>query len=573
VTEPSDADRADQLGLQRQIDTLSRRFAALSDRLLGLEGPSVPVAAESLEELSTSIEELEVAAEELFAQTEALTAVQQELNIEVARYRELFDLAPDGYLVTDTNGIIQEANRAASELLGAPEALLNSKPIVLFVDETERRLVLDSLSSVITKPPGSVIDLEPRLAPPGLPAFPCSMRLTATAALPGGKGDRIRWLIRDISKRVGAERAQAASEARYRLIADNATDVIITSDDSGRITYASPSTRAILGWDADTLKGEPLLNFVHPGDRPALIPIQDEVALGGHVATATFRVRSAGGRYLPMDARIGPLVDPMEGTVGTSAALRDVREREEARIVLQATLAREREAAAALRQADATKDALLLAVGHDLRSPVAAAVGLADILADKYERLSESDLGRIARGLAFSTHQLNTIVTNLLDVERVVGGYVTVQRHPTDLAAIIATSAERAGLTTTTAELPTGPAVVDIDPGLTERIVDNLLTNAARHAPPDTVVRVGIAPDEDSILLTVDDEGPGVPDHLKDTIFEAFQRQPGATGVGLGLGLYLVRRFAELQGGRAWVENGRNGGASFRVRFPVRTAT
>ncbi len=573
MTEPTPPDRRKRRDLQYQIDTLGHRFAELSEQVMDTAGPGPAVAAESLEELSSAIEELEVAAEELHAQTEALTAAQQELEVVAARYRELFDLAPDGYLVTDINGVILEANHAATDLLGASETRLAGTPIVAFVKDTDRRLALDCMRAAVSERPGSVVHLEPRLAPPGLPEFPASMRLTATTALPGERQGRIRWLIQDISRRVGAERALAASEARYRLIADNATDVIVTADLSGRITYASPSTQASLGWEPDILREEPLLNYMHPDDRAALLAIYDEVALGGHVATATCRVRRSDGQYLPMDARIGPLVDPDDCTIGTRAALRDVREREEARVALQVSLAREREAIAVLRQADNTKDALLLAVAHDLRTPVAAAAGLAEILVEKYGQLSDDEIRRIAEGLASSTRQLHAILTNLLDVERVVGGHIAVRRRPTDLTALVATSAASAGLNEATSDLPANPIVADIDPGLTTAIIENLLTNAARHAPTGTVVHVSLTRSADGVLLVVNDEGRGVPDNLKITIFEAFQRQPGATGGGLGLGLYLVRRFAELQGGRAWVEDRPNGGASFRVLFPPHTET
>ena len=204
---------------------------------------------------------------------------------------------------------------------------------------------------------------------------------------------------------------------------------------------------------------------------------------------------------------------------------------------------------------------------------MAAAAGLAEILLEKHGQLSDSETHRIAEGLASSTGQLHAVLTNLLDVERVVGGHIAVRRRPTDLTALVATSAATAGLSNATVDLPANPIVADIDPGLTTPIIDNLLTNAARHAPTGTVVHVSLTPSADGVLLVVNDEGPGVPDNLKNTIFEAFQRQPGATGGGLGLGLYLVRRFAELQGGQAWVEDRPNGGASFRVLFPPHIET
>ena len=81
-------------------------------------------------------------------------------------------------------------------------------------------------------------------------------------------------------------------------------------------------------------------------------------------------------------------------------------------------------------------------------------------------------------------------------------------------------------------------------------------------------MRVHIAVSSGDVVLTVADTGPGVPDDMKQTVFRAFERGRGGTA-GLGLGLFIVRRFAEIQGGRAWVEDTPGGGATFRVSFPL----
>jgi signal transduction histidine kinase len=102
--------------------------------------------------------------------------------------------------------------------------------------------------------------------------------------------------------------------------------------------------------------------------------------------------------------------------------------------------------------------------------------------------------------------------------------------------------------------------------------VDNLVTNALKHTPPGTKVSVSVAGDGDTVLLRVDDSGPGVADEQKRQIFEPFVRVNGAGNVaGTGIGLALVAQFAALQGGRAWVEDRPGGGSSFRVSLPLGT--
>jgi two-component system sensor histidine kinase KdpD len=105
---------------------------------------------------------------------------------------------------------------------------------------------------------------------------------------------------------------------------------------------------------------------------------------------------------------------------------------------------------------------------------------------------------------------------------------------------------------------------------MVERVVENLLVNAARHTPLGTPVRVVVAGRRDGIDLAVEDEGPGIPDDLKLVLFDSFRQGPEANGGGVGIGLSLVKRFAELHGGHAAAEDRPGGGARFVVCLPGR---
>jgi signal transduction histidine kinase len=112
---------------------------------------------------------------------------------------------------------------------------------------------------------------------------------------------------------------------------------------------------------------------------------------------------------------------------------------------------------------------------------------------------------------------------------------------------------------------------VQIDQAKTERILENLLSNSVRHTPQEARIWVRARPQDDGVLFVVEDDGPGVPPELREAIFEPFRQAPGSSSVhspGVGIGLSLVRRFAQLHGGNAWAEEREGGGASFHVFLP-----
>jgi signal transduction histidine kinase len=227
-------------------------------------------------------------------------------------------------------------------------------------------------------------------------------------------------------------------------------------------------------------------------------------------------------------------------------------------------------AADELRTLNDVKDTLLHAVSHDLRGPIAAIVGSAQSLERRdVLRLTDADEDALIDGILQSGRKLNRMVGDLLDLERLDRGLVEPDRAPTDLGSLVsrvvdeATFAERHPIHVEVYEA----IEMDVDRGTVERIVDNLLMNAVKHTPPMTPIHVRVARSEGGAMLSVEDEGPGVPDEIKKLVFQPFRQGAGVRS-GAGIGLSLVAKFAELHGGRAWVDDRPGGGAAFRVFLP-----
>jgi two-component system sensor histidine kinase KdpD len=255
--------------------------------------------------------------------------------------------------------------------------------------------------------------------------------------------------------------------------------------------------------------------------------------------------------------------------------LLDITERKHAEEQLARALEVEREATRRLRALDEMKNTFLQAVSHDLRTPLAAILGLAITLERGDVHLEEDDAKDLARRIAGNARRLDRLVTNLLDLDRLARGIVTPNLVPTDVGSVVRRVLAESDLIPD-ARLRTdlAPVVVHADAAKLERIVENLLANTARHTPSTSTIWVRVFAADGGAVLAIEDDGIGVPDEMRDTIFEPFQQGPNAPrhSPGVGVGLTLVRRFAELHGGRAWVEDRVGGGASFRVFLPSEPA-
>ena len=210
---------------------------------------------------------------------------------------------------------------------------------------------------------------------------------------------------------------------------------------------------------------------------------------------------------------------------------------------------------------------LLDAIAHELRSSLTAICGLAETLAGPVgPRLPEADRQHLLERIAANGARMQATLANLVDAGRERDGVIRVARADTPLAELVSRVLDGLDLGQHPVESSVEVDVASVDPFLTERILENLVTNAVRHTPLQTAIQITVSADEGGVQLTVADDGPGVTDDIRPIIFDRFRR--GSTSApGAGLGLFLVKQFAELHGGHAWIDDG-DGGASFRVTLP-----
>ena len=219
---------------------------------------------------------------------------------------------------------------------------------------------------------------------------------------------------------------------------------------------------------------------------------------------------------------------------------------------------------------DALKNTLLHTLSHDLKEPLTAILGAASTLDRLGDALGEEERTHLLRTMVERTKGMNALLTDLLDLDRLDRGIVEPRRFPVDLGDLVRAIVERTDvLRGRPVEVDDCRCSANVDAAKVERMVENLLANAARHTPATSRIWVRVWRDERGATIAVEDDGPGIPAELRSEIFEPFRRAPSsATHGGSGIGLSLVARFAELHGGRAWVEEREGGGSSFRVSLP-----
>ncbi|MGY5130583.1 ATP-binding protein [Streptomyces nigrescens] len=281
---------------------------------------------------------------------------------------------------------------------------------------------------------------------------------------------------------------------------------------------------------AGTDHGEPLLR---PEDADVDMPVGDHMAL------------ALTGRVLPAEDR------RVLAAFAAQAAV--VLDRQ--RLVGEAERARE------LAEGNRIRTALLAAVSHDLRTPLASIKASVTSLRSDDVAWSQEDEAELLAGIEAGADRLDHLVGNLLDMSRLQTGTVTPLIREIDLDEVVPMALGGVPESSVTLDIPEELPIVAVDPGLLERSVANLVENAVKYSPDGAAVLVSASALGDRVELRIADRGPGVPDSAKDRIFEPFQRYGDAPrGAGVGLGLAVARGFAEAMGGTLAAEDTPGGG-------------
>jgi len=383
-----------------------------------------------------------------------------------------------------------------------------------------------------------------------------------------------------------------ASELRYRLLADNVSDIIWTfSLETMRFTYVSPSVQAQRGYSVEEALAMSLEETLPPESLEKAMKVltealvREEEGKGKSNTAETFEIqqRCKDGSLAWVEIKASLLRDEGGKAVGVLGVTRDISERKRADMLYQANVAAE--------AANAAKSKFLSHMSHELRTPLNHIMGFTELILDKsFGDLNEIQEEYLADVYKSSEHLLS-LVNEILDISKIEAGKLELSPSEFNLKRLLESSLSiiadkaRQRRITLTAGIDDIPETITADELRVKQVLYNLLSNAVKFTEDggsvslSARVRSGTAempaagePMGREVEISVADNGIGIPREDAEKIFEPFSRrenQLNSRYPGTGLGLGLSKHFVEMHGGRIWVESGGPGtGATFRFVLP-----
>jgi PAS domain S-box-containing protein len=369
-------------------------------------------------------------------------------------------------------------------------------------------------------------------------------------------------------------------EARLVAIVTNSDDAIVSKDLTGIVQSWNEAATRIFGYTAEEMVGKSITILVPPErseEEPAILA---RLCAGERVDHfETVRV-TKDGRRIEVSVTISPIVNRDGTIVGASKIARDItlmkqvtREREE-------LLESERAARQEAERVGRVKDEFLATLSHELRSPLSAILGWAQLL--RAREVAPEDLGVGLETIERNARAQSRLIEELLDMSRIVSGMLRLDVQTVDLPAVISDAVESVRPASEAKEIRIhvvqnpNAAPITGDPTRVQQIIWNLLTNAIKFTPRGGHIQVVVRRTDSYVEITIHDTGQGISPAVLPRLFTRFSQGDSSTTRrhgGLGLGLALVRHLTELHGGTVRASSpGQGQGATFVVELPITVA-
>jgi len=503
----------------------------------------------------------------------ARMAAERAMRESELRFRAIAENATDIILRVGPDGIRTYASPACREILGLDPAHMVGSKELNRVHPDDRELVADRFRRMISRDGAEIGSYTFRAMHSDGRTIWLEARDRVLRDEITGRPIELISMLRDVTERVQSEDELRESESRYRLLAENATDMIIRLTLDGHRVYTSPAYREILGYVPDDLDQGTAGDIISAADRPRFQELFSELAAGKRDAVAIeYRVHHRDGHLIWVETRLKLVRDPATGApVEIVGVVRDNSRQK----------ANEEKLRAAHEEAERSnrmRSAFFSNMSHELRTPLNAVIGFADLM--RQETLGPLGLPKYreyAEDIHASGEHLLGIINDILDFAKLEAGALVLHEEPVVLGALVATScrlmaakAEQKGIDLSFSVADDGPEALG-DPVRTKQVLLNLLSNAIKFTPAGGKVRVTAGSAADGApAISVSDTGIGIAAEDLHKVVEPFGQVDNARnreGDGTGLGLPLSRRLMEMQGGTLEITSRLGVGTTVTARF------
>ena len=392
---------------------------------------------------------------------------------------------------------------------------------------------------------------------------------------PDGRVVSMFGVFQDVTEVEAANRRMAESEQRHRLLADRATDIIITYGVNGLVTYVSPSIERVSGHLPQEVVGRPVTDLIHPDDVPGLADsfrefVKSPPEWSQRGVTYRGLVKDGGCRWF--EARTSIIRDDEGRVIEFQDLVRDVTETKR----LEEALIEARDRAEAGARA---KSEFLANMSHELRTPLTSVIGFSGLL-QQSAALPETER-RYADRIGTASEALLGVINDILDYSKLEAGAVEMEARAFDpraltqaAAAMVEGQCEVKGLALALTVAPDMPAALTGDEGRLRQVMLNFLANAAKFTATGCVTLEASWTGE-RLRIAVTDTGIGIAAEKIDTLFERFSQADNSTTRvygGTGLGLSISRRLVEMMGGEIGADSRIGEGSTFWCEVPLTPA-
>ncbi|MBV9616641.1 MAG: PAS domain S-box protein [Ktedonobacteraceae bacterium] len=528
--------------------------------------------------------------------TEQLSSTVSSLKetVEDERFRAIFEQAAVGMAYMDVDGYLQQTNSCFCEILGYECDELLQRGFLDITHPDDVQVDLDYLRSTVSTAATKPHVRETRyLRKNG--SFVWVNLTMSPVYLSNGLLDCFVCTIEDISQRKQLEEQLLLSEqqatSRFRqleAIFETITDGLIVYDAQGRIVRINPASRSLLA-----VKGRPE-NYVEqpvPG-RASLFTILDENGhplpleqtpvmriLRGEELTGgravDVRLKEDGYEEIQLNVSGAPLRDQEGHILGAVCVFRDVTERRRMEKELESLLFMLQQTNARLEQVNKVQSDFIAIVSHEFRTTLTGIQGFSELLRD--EDFDVAEVKEYANDINTDALRLNRMISELLDLERMKSGKMSLHLSKFDVNTVLQEVAERMILIA-----PNHTLRLDIDESLSPfegdydkvmQLVTNLVSNAVKYSPAHSEIFLKSRQEGNNIHIIVQDQGIGIPEDAQKAIFVPYSRIHSAKTryiQGVGLGLAIVQQIVQMHEGHIWVESKLGHGSTFHVILPMK---